>query len=456
VEHAEGETKCLFDERPDQVVKSGSIASLRPPDQFAFGITRHPSPHLRANAQRKFLSLTHKEGNLDLLSRRIQDGLLRNRQLTRRWKRAFPIASLSLVLGTALEFTACGGSAATATPSHSPTAAQPAGTFGPTELALNAAGDLYVSDCYAGYVYRVGRSGQLSVVSGTGLTGVGGLEGEGGPAIKAQLACPYGLAFDRDGELVIADHANNRIRRIGRDGIIHTIAGSGPLGSRAGSFAGDGGPAIQANLQAPVSVLFDGDGNLYIGDRDNGAIRKVTPDGTITTSAGIGTRGYAGDGGPATRAQLDQPEGMVFDTSGDLYFADSANNRIRKIDTHGIITTFAGTGVAGYSGDGAPASKARMQPDDLVFDPAGNLYIAEFGDHVVRVVDPKGTIKTVAGTGTSGCSGYGGPAAKALLTSPLSPVFDGLGNLFFADGKCGVVLRIDRSGTIRVVAGSPQ
>jgi sugar lactone lactonase YvrE len=364
--------------------------------------------------------------------------------------------SQGLVIATSVALTACGSSAATPTPSHSPTAIQHASAFGPTELALNAAGDLYVSDCYAGYVYRVGRSGELTVVAGTGLTGVGGLEGEGGPAIKAQVACPYGLTFDRNGELVIADHANNRIRRISNDGIIHTIVGSGPVGSRAGSFGGDGGPAIQANLQAPVSVLFDGNGNLYIGDRDNGAIRKVDPQGTITTFAGTGTRGYGGDGGPATRAQLDQPEGMVFDAAGNLYFADSANNRIRKIDAQGTITTFAGTGAAGYSGNGGPANRAQMQPDDVAFDSAGNLYIAEFADHVMRMVDAKGIIKTFAGTGASGCSGYGGPAANAQLTSPLSPAFDRAGNLLFADGECGVVLRIDRSGIITVVAGSPK
>jgi sugar lactone lactonase YvrE len=281
--------------------------------------------------------------------------------------------------------------------------------------------------------------------------------GEGGPAINAQLSCPYGLTFDRNGELVIADHANNRIRRIGHDGIIHTIVGTGPLGSRAGGFGGDGGPALHANLQAPVSVLYDAQGNLYIGDRDNGAIRKVDPHGIITTIAGIGILGSnGGDGGPATRAQLNQPEGLAFDAAGNLYFADSANNRIGRIDSHGIITTFAGTGVTGYSGDGGPASKAQMQPDDLVFDPGGNLYIAEFGDHVVRMVDARGIITTVAGTGTSGCSGFGGPATKANLTSPLSPVFDRAGNLFFTDAGCHVVLRVDRTGIISATAGSPH
>jgi sugar lactone lactonase YvrE len=363
---------------------------------------------------------------------------------------------LAVVFVTLVALPACSGSAAIATPSHSPTAVQQARAFRPTELTFDSAGTLYVSDCYGGYVYRVGRSGEMTVVAGTGLTRDGGLVGEDGPAVKAQLACPYGLTFDRNGELVIADHANNRIRRVGHDGVIHTIVGSGPLGSRAGNFGGDGGPALQANLQAPVSVLYDAQGNLYLGDRDNGAIRKVNPQGTITTFAGTGTRGYSGDGGPASRAQLDQPEGMVFDAAANLYFADSANNRIRKIDTRGIITTFAGTGVAGFSGDGGLANRAQMQPDDLVFDPGGNLYIAEYNDHVVRMVNSKGIITTIAGVGQAGCSGYAGPATKAQLTSPLSPVFDGAGNLFFTDQGCHVVLRIDPSGNISVVAGSPQ
>jgi DNA-binding beta-propeller fold protein YncE len=174
----------------------------------------------------------------------------------------------------------------------------------------------------------------------------------------------------------------------------------------------------------------------------------------ITTLAGIGTRGYGGDGGPAIRAQLDQPEGMVFDAAGNLYVADSANNRIRKIDARGIITTIAGTGVAGYSGDGGPALAAKLQPDDLGFDPAGNLYVAEFGNHAVRMIDPKGIIKTIAGTGKEGCSGYGGPATRALLMSPLSPVLDSTGNLYFADQKCHAVLRIGTNGIISIYAGS--
>ena len=147
---------------------------------------------------------------------------------------------------------------------------------------------------------------------------------------------------------------------------------------------------------------------------------------------------------------------MVFDAAGNLYFADSANNRIRRIDTHGIITTFAGTGVAGYSGDGGPTNKAQMQPDDPVFDPGGNLYIAEFNNHVVRMVDSNGNIRTVAGTGKAGCSGYGGPATRAKISAPLSPVFDSEGNLYFTDQGCQVVLRVDRSGIISVVAGSPR
>ncbi|HEV2014013.1 MAG TPA: hypothetical protein VGR77_09060 [Candidatus Dormibacteraeota bacterium] len=364
-------------------------------------------------------------------------------------------ARLAVIGSIALLLVACAGpgaTAPTATPSASATTSQ-VQHFTPTELALDAAGDLYASDCHDGYVFKISRSGVITAVAGTGLSTTPGLSGDGGPAIRADLACPYGLAFDRNGALVIADHANNRVRRIGTDGVITTIVGSGPIGAGAGGFGGDGGAAKQAQLNAPVSILFDGHGNLYIGDRDNGAIRKVDPRGIITTIAGTGRRGYSGDRGPATRAQLDQPEGMVFDAAGNLLFADSANNRIRKIDTHGIITTIAGTGVAGYSGDGGPTTEAEMQPDDVVFDPAGNLYIAEFNDHVVRMVDMKGIIRTIAGTGKAGCSGYGGAATKAQLTSPLSPVLDSIGNLYITDQGCKVVLRIDRNGMMRIFAG---
>jgi sugar lactone lactonase YvrE len=358
------------------------------------------------------------------------------------------VGLLAASLASVIALVSCGSATAPAKASAAP----PLAAFSPTELAFDAAGDLYASDCYGGYVFKIGRSGQLTVVAGTGGVHNGGLVGEGGPATAAQVECPYGLTFNRKGELVIADHANNRIRLVGLDGIIKTIVGTGPVGSRAGSFGGDGGPATHALLQAPVSVLFDGQGNLYIGDRDNGAIRKVSPQRTITTIAGTGARGYGGDGGPAIRAQLDQPEGMVFDGAGNLYVVDSANDRIRKIDTHGIITTVAGTGAAGYTGNGGPAIQAQMQPDDLVFDPTGNLYVAEFGNHVVRMIDTKGIIKTIAGTGKAGCSGYGGPATGALLTSPLSPVLDSTGNLYVTDQGCHVVLRVDRKGTISVFA----
>ena len=363
-------------------------------------------------------------------------------------------ARVAAMLACGFGLGSCGTALGPTTPSHSPTAAQQPRHFTPTELAMTPSGTLYVSDCHQGYVFKIGAAGALIAVTGTGVSSPSGaLSGDGGPAIRAQVACPYGLTFDPKGRMVFADHANNRIRRIGTDDVITTIVGSGPIGAGSGGFGGDAGLAIQAQLNAPVSVLFDRDGNLYIGDRDNGAIRKVTPQGIITTIAGTGVRGYSGDGGLATRAQLNQPEGMVFDTAGNLVFADSANNRVRKIDSHGVITTIAGTGVAGYSGDGGPATAAAMQPDDVLFDSAGNLYVAEDGDHVVRMINTRGTIKRIAGTGKEGCSGYGGAATAVQLTSPLSPVLDSTGNLYITDQRCNVVLRIDRNGIVQIVAG---
>lgn len=368
-----------------------------------------------------------------------------------------PAVSLGLLFCLSLAGTACGGSAATQQPSASPTPVKNARPFTPTELVFDSTGGLLASDCLQGYVYKISRSGGITVVAGTGLTTTSGLSGEGGPASHADLACPYGLAVDRSGGLLIADLANNRVRQISSSGLITTIAGSGPTGAGNGSFGGDGGASTQARLYRPISVLLGKDGNLYIGDMWNGAIRRVDSRGIMTTFAGTGTPGSnGGDGGPATKAQLNQPEGMSFDAAGNLYFAEFGSNRIRKIDTHGLITTIAGTGVAGYSGNGALATAATMRPDDLVFDSAGNLFVAEGGDHVVRVIDTNGIIRTVAGTGKAGCSGYGGPAARAQLTTPLSPVFDSTGDLYLTDGDCHAVLRIDHSGVIRVVAGSPR
>jgi sugar lactone lactonase YvrE len=373
----------------------------------------------------------------------------------------------ALALAFSLALAGCGGGAgapgqstpspAAATGVPSPIASPTSGVaaFAPGGLALDALGNLYTADCEDGYVFRIDPSGQITAIAGTGFVSLsGGISGDGGPAVKAQLDCPADLAFDRHGNLLVADHANNRIREIDHARVIRTVVGGGPLGTGPddGELKGDGGPAIRAWLQEPQSIVFDQQGDLYIADRDNHAIRRVDTRGIITTIAGTGTEGFSGDGGPATQAKLARPLGLAFDAAGNLYFADSANFRIRRVDTHGVITTFAGTGTAGYSGDGGPAIRTKMDPEDaLVFDSAGALYFVDIDHHVVRMINPKGTITTVAGTGTAGCSGFGGPATAAELDTPDGLLFGPNGDLYVADDRCGI-LRIEGNGIISLFA----
>jgi sugar lactone lactonase YvrE len=321
---------------------------------------------------------------------------------------------------------------------------------GPEELAFDGRGNLYGADCGDGFVFRVSRRGHFTVVAGTGSLGY---SGNGGPALKATLACPAGVALDAHGNLYVADHGNDRVRRISPDGVIHGFAGAGPIppaASNMGSYSGDGGPAARARFKVPESVAFDTRGNLYVADRDNGAVRKISPDGRISTVAGTGVLGYSGDGGPAVKAQLDQPQGFAFDRAGNLYVSDSANNRVRRIDARtGVITTVAGNGRHGYSGDGGPATKARLSdPYGLAFDTKGNLYVAEPDEGVVRRINTGGVITTFAGTGRLGFAGDGGPATKAKLNSPYGLAFDSAGNLYIADNGNGRIRRVDKRGVI--------
>ena len=215
------------------------------------------------------------------------------------------------------------------------------------------------------------------------------------------------------------------------------------------------GPAINARLIRPFGVALDDAGNLYIADRDDPRIRKVDAGGTITTVAGIRTRGFSGDGGPATSAQINSPRGVALDGAGNLYIVDTGNNRIRKVDTSGIITTVAGTGDAGFSGDGGPATSARLSgPRGVALDDAGNLYIADRDNNRIRKVDTSGTITTVAGTGDAGFSGDGGPALSATLNGPSGVALDGAGNLYIAEFGNSRIRKVDTSGTITTVAGT--
>ena len=289
----------------------------------------------------------------------------------------------------------------------------------------------------------------------------GSYSGDGGPAVGASLNYPDGVAVDGAGNLYIADTWNHRIRRVDTTGTITTVAGSGDveqgrLTSQGweGGYSGDGGPAVEARLNHPTGVAVDGAGNFYIADTWNNVVRRVGAEGIISTVAGMGDRGFSGDGSPAVEARLNDPRGVAVDSAGNLYIADRANQRIRRVGTQGVITTVAGSGVRGFSGDGGPAVKARFHyPWGLALDGAGNLYIADRENHRIRRVDARGIITTFAGVGSGKSSRLDGPANMAVLDSPRGVAVDRWGNLYIADTQVKHIRRVDTTGTMTTIAG---
>jgi sugar lactone lactonase YvrE len=246
------------------------------------------------------------------------------------------------------------------------------------------------------------------------ITTIAGREpfGDGGPANQALLFSPTAIAADAKGNIFIADTFNSRIRKVS-SGTISTVACSGINGS-----GGDGGPAIKANCDNPNGVGVDSAGNIYIADSFSSAVRKVTPDGTISRVAGNGQYGSGGDGGPATSASLERPTGVITDNAGNLYIADAATQRIRRVSPDGSITTVAGTGACDFTGDGGPATQAAIcGPFAMAIDPQGRILFADAGNSRIRRFTPGGAITTVAGT-FPGFSGDGGPATNAALNAP--------------------------------------
>ena len=321
-----------------------------------------------------------------------------------------------------------------------------AGLNFPWDLAVDGIGNLYIADAFNHRIRRVDTSGTITTIAGTAERG---FSGDGGPAADAQLHLPHGVAVDGSGNLFIADYGNNRIRRVDASGTITTIAGTGEPG-----FGGDGGLAADAQLYAPHGVEVDGSGNLFIADYSNNRIRRVDASGTITTIAGTGEPGFGGDGGPVVEAQLSLPRGVAVDGAGNLFIADTGNNRIRRVDPSGTITTIAGTGEPGFGGDGGLAADAQLYaPYDVAVDGSGNLFIADSANSRIRQVDTKGTITTIAGTGESGFGGDNGPAVEAQLNFPLSVTVNGAGNLFIADGNSRI-RQVDTTGTITTIAGA--
>ncbi len=289
----------------------------------------------------------------------------------------------------------------------------------PMRVTGDRAGNLYVTDAHHARIRKIDAAiNTIATVAGCGAEGYSGNDG---PAIHAQLASPHGSTLDRHGNIYIADLKNDRIRRVDAStGIITTVVGNGEHG-----YSGDGGAATEAMLASPIAVTCSAGGDLYIADHRNSRIRRVDmATGTITTVAGNGKQAFSGDGGPASQAAIALPRDVALDSDGSLYIADGANNRIRKIAPDGTITTVAGTGRADFSGDGGPASKASLSmPYSIALDRDGNLYVVDTGNYRVRKVDATtGIITTVAGNGSYGFSSDDGPAVSATLAVGKRPM----------------------------------
>lgn len=285
-------------------------------------------------------------------------------------------------------------------------------------------------------------------------TGVQGSTGDGGPATSAQVNDPYGVVRGPDGAIWFCEHAGHRIRRIAPDGTITTIAGTGKKG-----YTGDGGPALAATFNLPHELRFDAAGNIFIADMANQVIRRIDArTGLITTVAGTGRKGYTGDGGPAAQAALNSPHSIQFGPDGTLYICDVANHVIRVVDPRsGLIRTFAGTGRPGPTPAGSPIAGTPLNnPRSLDVDRDGNLWlVTREGNQVLKFDLQAGVIRHIAGTGEAGFTGNGGPAKLATLSGPKGIALDAAGNAWLADTESHTVRMIDaKSGTIELIAGT--
>lgn len=322
----------------------------------------------------------------------------------------------------------------------------------PAGMVFDTTGNMYFAAGMTHKIYRVDPSGGITHVAGTG---VDDFYGEGVPAIEAHFDVPQKLCFDSSGNLYIVDTYNKRIRKMDSQGIITTVAGNG-----SEEFLVNGGPATEAAIGNVNSIVFDQTGNMFISSYSGSSILKVDVQGNIEVFAGNGFRGYSGDGGPAIEAELNLPTDIALDRAGNLYIADSFNNRVRKVDRQGIITTVTGNGVQGFQGDGGPAVNASLNyPRGIYVDPDDNLYIAEQNNHCIRKVDASGIITTIAGRGTegfgdTGFSGDGGLAIHSILSVPIQVTKDGMGNLYIAEVGNMRICKVDQHGVISTVVGT--
>jgi len=315
----------------------------------------------------------------------------------------------------------------------------------PITVRLDAAGNMYVPDFYNDVVYKVDNVGNTTIVAGTYQKD--GSAGDGALATSATLQHPAGVVPAPDGTLYITEYAGNRIRKVAPNGIITTFAGTGNSG-----FSGDGAQAASAEIRNPFDILIDASGNILFADWGNARVRKITPAGIISTVAGYGTRTYSGDGAFALQAGID-PSALGLGTGGSYYIVDSGSSydggsqRVRLVGANGIITTVAGNGTLADSGDGGKATSASLGgPSGVTLDSGGNLYISEYYTQHIRKVSPDGTITTYAGAAGGGYSGDGGPALNAALYGPRGLAVDSANNLYVADGN---------NRRIRKISGAP-
>jgi len=304
----------------------------------------------------------------------------------------------------------------------------------PFNVAVDAEGNIYIADKQNQRIRKINTAGIITTIAGNGTEG---FSGENVPATAAELNDPFDVAVDKSGNVYIVDGLNQVIRRINTSGIINTIAGT----LYSPGDGGDGGPATAATFSYPDGIAIDDTGNLYISDNANNAIRKINTSGIIHTIAGGGSGGL-GDGGPATAATLNGPQSVAVDKSGNVYIADFINQRVRKVGTNGIISTFAGGGSSYTEGDSAKLV-ALDNPTSVATDGSGNVYIAVGGDDVIRKVSTSGIITTFAGKDTmKGYSGDGGPATLAKLYYPNGIRTDNNGNVYIADEQNNRVRKI--------------
>ncbi len=320
--------------------------------------------------------------------------------------------------------------------------------FGPRGIGVDALGNIYIADNGNLVIRKVNTSGIITTIAGNGSSSdtAGLFIGNGGPATAAELDGPWGVAPDGSGNLYIGDIYDERVLKVNTSGIISDFAGGG---SNLGIDGwGDGGPATAADVDAPMGVELDAYGNVYSTD-DDGRIREVNTSGIINCIAGIGySSGFSGDGGPATDAEITSPTGIALDGFGNLYIADIYNNRIRKVNTNGIISTIAGDSTDGFSGDGGAATLAELsRPTGVAVDAIGNVYIVDWLNARIRMVNTGGIISTIAGQSAGGYSGDGGPATAAEL-SPWGIALNGSGNIYIADyGNSRIRILIPTSAT---------